>query len=1143
MLHISIRYKGEADLQERINASFTLRKMIKFIKSKYDVRLERVGDIMCDFCVDLKGGESSRKTLEEELQSLLSKDGYEISITEEEADSSNTSTLSEDPPAKQNGPSEHSKQTGNGSESSKEDAARDAKKETDAAAGEDKEDNGKEKEVARIMGEIDSLIGAESFKRKAEELCLVAPKLKKIKGYFSGCKFLFSIDDGSGLSTMVNLLGQLLYTLELIPKSKVAELPPLPYVDTPDAMDNLKARYLQFMDSYRHAGILVLDITKAYQSLEKAIYREFLSDVCAHEDMPIVVFRIPYVEDQVRRSVENCLSDQFFLHSVSVVPSSMDELYAYAEKIASGVGYKLDAGVRPLFCELLAKEKSDGRFYGFQTVSKLVNSRIYEKAKSNSADGELITADECDCDRPEPSYLQDLSGEEQLHRLYGLESVVKQIEEVVSFIEFARNDPKLNPSFHMRFLGNPGTGKTTVARILGKILKEKGILRTGVFFEYSGNDFIGQYVGHTAPKTAQMCRDAYGGILFIDEAYALSPNKSAPGNHGSFKQDALNTLLTEMENHRQDMLVIMAGYEDEIDDLMQQNPGLKERIPYTIRFENYSKEALANIFLSMVSKEFLYEEEFVDAVKNYFDAIPNNIYYNESFSNARYVRNLYERTVSKAVLRAQMEKTKVATLATDDFLKAVEELQSMAVVSSRRNNGAGGAAMFNEERAKINFSDVCGQEEAKESLAEIVDYLKYPAKYRAIGAKVPKGALLYGPPGTGKTMLAKAVAGEAGVPVLTISGSDLIATYQGEGAERVRELFEKARKIAPSIVFIDEIDSIGISRSQGNNSSALMQLLTEMDGFEDDKTVIVLAATNRPQELDPALRRPGRFDREIPVELPDLEGRIAILAHYVAKTSHESDIDLKAVGNMTTGFSGAQLCNIVNEAAHRALRMERDKITTEDLLESVEVVMVGYVKKNSILSDHEKRVVCYHEIGHALVTALQTGTTPVQKITIVPRTGGTLGYVMHSNSEQKNLSTKTEMENRIAVCVGGRAAEEIRFGEITTGASNDIVQATSIARAIVATYGMTDEFDMVCFDKNTGGYLGGGRQQNCSEATARRIDEKVVEIVKQQHQKALELLRANKHLLDALADYIYEKESITGEEFKAILRKNGIVLA
>ncbi len=1158
LIRVTIQYKGNADMQKRIGSSITLRKLVNDISQDREVTLERMEDISCSFVIKQTDGQGMTvRQAKDFISKYVSERDYDVTVAEDTApdgtdggedplaktiqELNNAAAQAASAPTAPATPApavtpppvvEETSATASAKQISPQPRTLGREDAIEPAPVEVKPEGGDA--LKSVLEKIHNLIGAEEFKQKVEEVVRVAPKIRDIKGYFAKNRFLFSIDNGNGLSTAVRLFAELLKVLGLNKSDRVHELAEVPTLERPDDFADMIGKYSR---QANHAGVVVVDLSKCYGDLLKEGYREFLAALASLDEAPVIVFRIPYLEEQVRRTVEEALSDRFFIHSVPFVPASMEELYAYAVRSAESLGYTFSEDMKAPLCDRIAQEKGDGRFYGFNSVDKIVYSLVYEHAKAEETEQDkVITSTVFGGGDDIISSMSELSGMEQLHMLSGLDGVIAQIEEVVSYIEYAKHEPKITPSFHMRFVGNPGTGKTTVARILGKILKEKGILRTGVFFEYSGNDFVAQYVGHTAPKTAQMCRDAYGGILFIDEAYALSPGNNEDNKGSSFKQEALNTLLTEMENHRKDMIVIMAGYEDEIDELMQHNPGLNQRVPYTIRFDNFPKDTLANIFLSMASKRFNYEEEFVTAVNAYFMGLPNNIYYSPSFSNARYVRNLYERTVSKAVLRAQMQKIKIATLTTADFEKAVEELKNTAT-SSSFGKDASGASMFSEERAKIKFRDVCGQDEAKEMLAEIVDYLRSPDKYRQIGAVVPKGALLYGPPGTGKTMLAKAVAGEAGVPVLIIAGSDFISTYVGKGAEKVKSLFEKARKLSPCIVFIDEIDSIGTSRTMGNNSSALMQLLTEMDGFDDDKTVIVLAATNRPDELDAALRRPGRFDREIPVELPDLEGRVAILSHYMEKVTHDENVDVREVANMTAGFSGAELRNIVNEAAHRALREGRSSVTTTDLTESVEVVMVGYVKKNKILSEHEKWVVCYHEIGHALVSALQTRTAPVKKITVVPRTGGTLGYVMHADEGEKSLSTKTEMENRIAVCVAGRAAEEVHFGEVTTGASNDIMQATSLARAIVATYGMTDEFDMVCFDVSSGGYLGGGRRQNCSDATAQQIDRKVVEIVREQHMKAIALLRENESLMDALAQHIHERESITGDEFMELFRQ------
>ena len=460
------------------------------------------------------------------------------------------------------------------------------------------------------------------------------------------------------------------------------------------------------------------------------------------------------------------------------------------------------------------------------------------------------------------------------------------------------------------------------------------------------------------------------------------------------------------------------------------------------------------------------------------------------------------------------------------------------------NVGKSNAKVYMEKQTGVTFKDVAGQDEAKESLEEIIDFLHNPGKYTAIGAKLPKGALLVGSPGTGKTLLAKAVAGEANVPFFSISGSEFVEMFVGMGASKVRNLFDQAKEKAPCIVFIDEIDAIGQKRSGGQyggndeREQTLNQLLTEMDGFEGNNGVIILAATNRPEALDPALTRPGRFDRRVPVELPDLLGREAILKVHAKKVAHEENIDFTAVARMASGASGAELANIVNEAALRAVRAGRKSVTQSDLEESIEVVIAGYQKKNSILTDHEKCIVAYHEIGHALVAAKQSNSAPVQKITIIPRTSGALGYTMQVDEGNHYLMNKEELENKIATLTGGRAAEEVVFHSITTGASNDIEQATKLARAMLTRYGMSDEFDMVALETVNNQYLGGDTSLACSAQTQREIDQKVVELVKIQHEKAIRILTENRAKLDELAQYLYQKETITGEEFMDILNRD-----
>ena len=458
--------------------------------------------------------------------------------------------------------------------------------------------------------------------------------------------------------------------------------------------------------------------------------------------------------------------------------------------------------------------------------------------------------------------------------------------------------------------------------------------------------------------------------------------------------------------------------------------------------------------------------------------------------------------------------------------------------------GKSNAKVYVPSTQGIHFSDVAGEDEAKESLSEIVDYLHNPKKYSDVGASMPKGVLLVGPPGTGKTMLAKAVAGEANVPFFSMSGSEFVEMFVGMGASKVRDLFSQAKEKAPCIVFIDEIDAIGKKRdgqfsSNDEREQTLNQLLTEMDGFQENIGVIILAATNRPETLDPALTRPGRFDRRVPVELPDLAGREAILKVHAKKIKTADDVNFHTIARMASGASGAELANIINEAALRAVRNNRTVVNESDLEESIETVIAGYQKKNAVLSDSEKKVVAYHEIGHALVAAMQSHSAPVQKITIIPRTSGALGYTMQVDQGDKYLLTKQELENKIATFTGGRAAEELVFSEITTGASNDIEQATKLARAMITRYGMSEDFDMVALETVSNQYLGGDASLACSADTQNEIDRKVVELVKRQHEKASKILADNRAKLDELAKYLYEKETITGEEFMSILNKGG----
>ena len=474
------------------------------------------------------------------------------------------------------------------------------------------------------------------------------------------------------------------------------------------------------------------------------------------------------------------------------------------------------------------------------------------------------------------------------------------------------------------------------------------------------------------------------------------------------------------------------------------------------------------------------------------------------------------------------------------FSRMLKKSGAMNTMSFGKSN----AKIYAEAQTGVTFADVAGEEEAKEALQEIVDFLHNPGKYAAIGAKLPKGALLVGPPGTGKTLLAKAVAGEAKVPFFSISGSEFVEMFVGMGAAKVRDLFKQATEKAPCIVFIDEIDTIGKKRDNGmpggndEREQTLNQLLTEMDGFDSNKGVVILASTNRPDSLDKALLRPGRFDRRIPVELPDVVGREAILRVHAKRVKLSDSIDFAAVARATSGASGAELANIVNEAALRAVRMGRSEVTQADLEESVEVVIAGYQKKTQILSEDEKKVVAYHEVGHALVAALQTHSAPVHKITIVPRTSGALGYTMQVDDNEHYLMSREELQNKIATLTGGRAAEEEVFGMVTTGASNDIEQATKIARAMLTQYGMSEEFDMVALETVDNRYLGGDASLACSAETAAKIDDKVVSLVRTQHEKARAILRENRQKLDEIAQFLYKKETITGEEFMEILNRN-----
>ena len=568
--------------------------------------------------------------------------------------------------------------------------------------------------------------------------------------------------------------------------------------------------------------------------------------------------------------------------------------------------------------------------------------------------------------------------------------------------------------------------------------------------------------------------------------------------------------------------------------------------------EHQIKEVDYNTFVSMVEKKEIGKVDIQEQDNRilFTDTEEKSIYKTAMVPDDDLVSRLLEAGISTSGTEIQQTSLLVSILGWVLPLIIFIGLGQMLSRSLMKKMGGGNSMMFNmgKSNAKvyvksaegIKFDDVAGEDEAKENLQEVVNYLHDPSKYQEIGASMPKGILLVGPPGTGKTMLAKAVAGEANVPFFSMSGSEFVEMFVGMGASKVRDLFRQAKEKAPCIVFIDEIDAIGKKRDGqlgGNDEreQTLNQLLTEMDGFEGNTGVIILAATNRPESLDPALTRPGRFDRRVPVELPDLKGREEILKVHAKKIKIAEDVDFNKVARMASGASGAELANIVNEAALRAVRDGRRFATQADLEESIEVVIAGYQKKNAIMTDHEKKIVSYHQIGHALVAAMQTHSAPVQKITIVPRTSGALGYTMQVEEGNHYLMTKEEMENKIATLTGGRAAEEVAFGSVTTGASNDIEQATKLARAMVTRYGMSDDFGMVALETVTNQYLGGDASLACSADTQTKIDQQVVELVKREHDKAVDILTANREKLDRLAAFLYEKETITGEEFMHIL--------
>ncbi len=1111
IFNVSISGAENLSLAQKMTVTMSIQKLLKDLQQQNKVEVQSSNDVRCTFFLTDEKNTLTAEALREKILHVVDETLCHVDISLQDPETIRTETS-----APEHVPTPAGTDTG----------IHEAFAPTEQTAP--------TPDTQTVMQKIDALIGAEDFKAMARELTRMGSALSALPGFFSRNSYLFSIDDGAGLTTALTLFAELVHPLGLIPSTEITEIDSLTDSSDPNELEQMQQMLEARLRRASASGIVCIDLSKCYDALKRAEYREILKS-CFRAKKHLLVFRVPFLESRILNDIEETLNDLFYVHTVPFTPMSLEQLFTCAERSAKSFGFDLTEDMRLHVYDMIAHEKRDGRFYGIKTMDKIVTQLIFEKLNNpSSAKNHTLTANDIPT-RPH-SLRNELSGEEELKQLIGMEDIVTQVEEIVSLIEYTKKTNKKAPSLHMRFIGPPGTGKTTVARIVAKIFKEHGLLRTGVFFEYTGNDLIAKYVGHTAAKTAQICRDAYGGVLFIDEAYTLADGGPDGHSHGSFREEALNTLLAQMENHRDDMVIIMAGYEQEIDALLQTNPGLAQRMPFVVNFDRYSKEQLADIFFVYCNNQFEVSDDLKQHIRSYFSELPNNIYYSRTFANARFVRNLYERVVSKVALRCRLENASDRVLLESDFDKAVEDIRDSLTSAMTFGQDSSGAVMFSEDTASISFADVCGEDEAKELLSEMIDFLRSPEKYTRIGAEIPKGALLYGPPGTGKTMLARAAASEAHVPVLTLSGSDLTSKFVGEAPEKVRSLFAQARKLAPCIVFIDEIDAIGGMRSGNSNDTALIQLLTEMDGFSASEGIMILAATNQPEALDPALRRPGRLDREIPVELPGLDGRIEILRHYLGHTQNEPEIDLHEVALMASGMSGADLKNVVNEAALRAVREHRTCISQFDLEESIEVVSVGYQKHGSLLSPHEKEVVCYHEIGHALAAALQTHSAPVKKITVLPRTGGILGYARQLDTAERYLYTKTELENRILTIVAGRAAEEVHFHEATTGASDDIQKATRLARRIVTQYGMTDTFDMVGLEHTSSSYLGSSQSMNCSSATAEKIDLMVIEIVREQHRKAIELLRTHEKQLDALAQFICEKETITGEQFMDILQ-------